>query len=95
MPAIKITSGVGWAKVAVDGVELRQLTSLVVNLQPQELPEVVVTMHARDGDIDMESGTLKIAGVDMPEAVERALLEHLCRKYPNQALVHAGLGGIK
>lgn len=76
-------------------MELRQLTSLAVNLQPQELPEVVVTMHARDGDIDMESGTLKIAGVDMPEAMEKALLEFLCRKYPNQALVRVGLGSIK
>ncbi len=95
MPAIKITSGAGWAKVFVDGVELRQLTSVSVGMQPRAFPEVAVTMHARDGDIDMESGTLRIAGVDMPEAVERALLEHLCRKYPNQALVNASVGSIK
>lgn len=85
MPAIKITSSMGLAKLFVDGVELRNLTGIAVSLQSGEVYEVTVTMATQPCDIDIDSSVLKIAGMDMPDSLELALLEFLRSKHLGDA----------
>jgi len=94
MSNIKIESASGWAKVWVDGVELRQLTGIAVNFPVGQIPEVAVSMAAFTGDLTMADGTLKINGLEMPEALEKALLDFLCAKYPMQSMVKRSTGGL-
>lgn len=84
MSDIKIESGIGWAKCFVHGVELRQITGMVVDFQPGQPPEVRVDLFARHSTIDLTGAVLKIGGVDMPNDLEKALLDYLCAKYPNR-----------
>ena len=94
MSDISITSGPGWAKVKVDGVELSRLTGVSANFEVASLPVITVTMAVMDGDVEAADGVLKIGGVEMPESVEKALLEYLCAKYPMRTMVARSVGGL-
>lgn len=94
MSDIKITSAQGWTKVSVDGAELSHLVSASANFDARSLPVVTVSMVLKGGDVDASNGVLKIGGVEMPESVEKALLEYLCAKYPMQTMVARSASGL-
>ena len=94
MSDINITSGPGWSKVKVDGVELNRLTGVEAKFAAGCFPVFTVTMAVMDGDVQASDGVLKIGGVEMPESVERALLEYLCAKYPMQTMVARSVSGL-
>lgn len=91
MSDIKIECGTGWSKCWVDGVELNRMTGLVVEAKPGQPMEVRVALFARQADFDLTGAVLKIGGAEMPEALEKALLDYLCAKYPMQAMVGSAL----
>ncbi|CUR81874.1 Hsp20/alpha crystallin family protein [Achromobacter xylosoxidans] len=68
--------------VEVGGVPLRNLTSVDVSFGGWgQLPEVRVSMAPAECDVQIEGGVLVIEGVEMPDAVLRALYVHLRNKY--------------
>lgn len=67
--------------VEVGGVPLRFLTGVDVSFGADRIPEVRVSMALPDCDVQIEGGVLVIDGVEMPDAVLRALYVHLRNKY--------------
>lgn len=67
--------------VEVGGVQLRYLTSVGVSVGADRLPEVRVSIAPPDCDVQIDGGVLVIDGVEMPDAVLRALYVHLRNKY--------------
>lgn len=94
MSSIKIESGAGWAKVFVEGQQLRHLTGLAVDFTDRHAPKVGVTMHMTESCIDLTGATLRIDGVEVTKALEDALLEYLCRKRPLEAKFFRAAAGV-
>lgn len=68
--------------VEVGGVPLSHLTNVDVSFGGWgKLPEVRVSMAPLGCDLRIEGGVLVIDGVEMPDAVLRALYVHLRNKY--------------
>lgn len=68
--------------VEVGGVPLSHLTSVDVSFGGWgQLPEVRVSMAPLECDMQIDGGVLVIDGVEMPDAVLRALNHHLRCKY--------------
>ena len=68
--------------VEVGGVPLSHLTNVDVSFGGWgKLPEVRVSMAPLECDLRIEGGVLVIGGVEMPDAVLRALYVHLRNKY--------------
>ncbi|MFY1954957.1 hypothetical protein ACOTCL_18165 [Achromobacter xylosoxidans] len=67
--------------VEVGGVPLRYLTDVDVSFGADRIPEVRVSMALSDCDVQIEGGVLVIDGVEMPDAVLRALYAYLRNKY--------------
>ncbi|MFY3589557.1 hypothetical protein ACOTHW_02945 [Achromobacter xylosoxidans] len=79
---IRIRHDGRYIAVEVGGVPLRYLTDVDVSFGGAgELPEVRVSMAPPDCDVQIEGGVLVIDGVEMPDAVLRALYVHLRNKY--------------
>ncbi len=94
MSEIKIEGGNGCAHVSVDGVMLNRLTSVSIGIRPGEPAQVTATMAVRQQDVDLSGAALRIAGCEMPEAVETALLEYLCAKHPMRTALARATGGL-
>lgn len=94
MSNIKIEGRGSSAVVLVDGVSLTCLTSISVGMRAGHVAEVQATMFLREADIAIEGAVFRISGCEMPEAVEEALLDHLCAKYPLQSMVKRSTGGL-
>ncbi|MCV6904850.1 MAG: hypothetical protein NTT76_19240 [Achromobacter xylosoxidans] len=62
-------------------MQLRYLTSVGVSVGADRLPEVRVSIAPPDCDVQIDGGVLVIDGVEMPDAVLRALYVHLRNKY--------------
>lgn len=61
---------------------LRYLTDVDVSFGADRIPEVRVSIAPPDDcDVQIEDGVLVIDGVEMPDAVLRALYVHLRNKY--------------
>lgn len=86
---IKIDSCATRTKVFVDGQELNHLIGARVNFATGRFPEVEIDMGLISGDVNIADGVLKIGSIEMPESVERALLEYLCAKYQVMRVVGA------
>lgn len=94
MTAIRIESDGFAAGITVDGQDIKGVTAAVVSLSPNGLPEVHLRLSAMHSSIALQDAKLVIQDVEMPEAVERALLEHLCRKYPMTSGFMRATGGL-
>lgn len=94
MSKINIESGRGFAKVSVDGRKLTHLTGLTVDFTDRYSPVVGVTIVMSETDIDLAGARLRVDGLEVPEAVETALLEYLCRKYPSRTAVEQAFAGL-
>jgi hypothetical protein len=82
MSHIQITQEGMRSTVSVDGTPLeRCVTEANVKLEAGSLPVVEVRLIAFDAGLDLKDGVLKVGALDAPEALERALLEHLKAKY--------------
>jgi hypothetical protein len=81
LPKIRIEQSDAEATIAVDGVELNGVTRISVEMAPNNLQLVTIDIASHDGVIDLSGATLQVGGIDAPEALERAMLEHLRAKY--------------
>jgi hypothetical protein len=92
---IKVAAN-GYGSIAVDGVNLPCVTGFDVKSRAGEMVQVVVGLMARQQDLNLEGASLVLAGVEMPQDVEYALLTYLTAKYPLVAgveqLQHTPLG---
>lgn len=74
---ITIRHNGSYVQVEVGGVPLRFITDIGLSFLPGGLPEVQVSMAPGSCDIRLDDAKLVIGGHEMPEAVQRALYEHL------------------
>ncbi len=72
-------------KVEVDGVPVRSLVHVNVTLEPNQLPQVDLTLGPLSGVIALDDAHLTVNTANMPERVARALYEHLRRRYGNSS----------
>lgn len=81
MANIQIKQEGCFSHIEVDGVRLKGVLEASVMLNPHHLPTVEVRLAFTDGGMAFAEGVLKVGSLDAPEALERALLEHLKAKY--------------
>lgn len=82
MAEVRIEQSGAIATVAVDGVTLKGVTRLAVEMVPNSLPLVTLDLAAFKNDLELSDAALKIGGIQAPEALELAMLDYLSKKYP-------------
>lgn len=83
MTQITIEHANGGGRIKVDGHDLSGVLSAQVVLAAGSLPVVEVRLAATEHSMKFADGKLVVYGLEAPEALERALLDYLCQKYPN------------
>jgi hypothetical protein len=92
MAHINIESHGCGGKVAVDGVEVKGVTRIAVEMEAGSQPVVTLDLAAFKNALELSDARLKIGGIEAPESVERAILAHLSEKYaPSAAKVNFGV----
>lgn len=94
MTTIQIESNGLQSSITVDGQAIKGVKAAVVSLDANSFPEVHLRLGAMHANIVLQDARLVIHDVEMPEAVERAILEHLCRKYPMTTMFQRATGGL-
>lgn len=91
-PRYAISHHGGRTSVEVDGVPVRHLVAVNVELEPRALPRLDLTLSPLGNVIALDDAQLAVDVVDLPEPVARALYEHLRAKYQgghdDAALLH-------
>jgi hypothetical protein len=87
MADIRVDSSGPTGTINVDGVRLSSVTRIGVEFSPGVLPVVNVSLHALPSTFVLDGATLKIGGIEAPEALERAMLAYLQDKYPPAPLL--------
>lgn len=94
MANIKIEGAGAFATVSVDGVPVRGVVAAALTMLPDEWPRLDLRVAATEQSVEITEATLVISGLEVPESVEQALLEYLCRKYPLSTAFKRGSGGL-
>lgn len=95
MAEVKIQQQGMRTEISVDGMPLKQVTRLSVEMAHDSFPLVTLELTAFQNAIELSDARLKIGGIEAPEALERAMLEHLQAKYAPAVTVNVGYtGGI-
>lgn len=79
--SINIRHNGSYAQVEVGGVPLRGITDIGLSFLPGALPEVRVSLAPLSCEIHMDDARLRVEDVVLPEAVARAVYEHLRNRF--------------
>jgi hypothetical protein len=96
MAEIKIAQDGIRTELSVDGVPMKGVMRVAVQIDPNSMPVVTLDLAAFKNALELSDARLKISGIDAPEELERAILAHLSEKYAPKVtvMVDNAIGGI-
>lgn len=85
LPVIEVSTESLRTQLTVDGIKIPGVNSLSIHYQVGDIPAFKVGIHAADSKVSVQQGRLIVDEVELPEAVEVAVLEALLAKHQRVA----------